>query len=506
MKTRPHTHHYQRGYFALSIALLISVVTSAIVLSLRSKLARMDAESILIDDREDYALARQLELIIHDSVQRVAGQRAFIEAKSSSMKTEINNRLSTVLLPPDSTASIYGKGKPPAPPELAFFPQSTSNYTRVPLSGNLDASDLPYGALGGLLQFGYYLPSTTNQTFSFVRTRNGDAESLVDVTASYASVPLTSQRLIIFNYPPDLGGSRLMTAPDLNYFHADDGLAGLIITQFTADGGVIDAVNAPGAMKSMTFYRHRSQVCEEIFQYLFKGDYLATLQSYAGTESINVSDIASALESHDGLYTEEQENTPPGEPLPPPTDNRFKMDVAQFTDNEVIYFHHPTASPVEITLLDSDTQSVQAENPIAIVLDGKSDVGTFKIRFQEFIDRPIFFVLTSTTVEFTGSTTGVSGIPAGAISGAYLMDEQSLFASDATSAQSAEIIYGAVLGHHTLLTNGYSGAQGHPVPVREFPNTSYYQLLEDYSPRALVVSTRSALVAVKSPNARVLAP
>ena len=373
----------------------------------------------------------------------------------------------------------------PEPPELPFFPQSLNGVSRSPRSGELDPRDIPYGALGALLRFGYYTPngssSANKHTRSFVRTRNDEPETFIDVVSNYYSVPLTSQRLILYNYPPDLGGTRPSSAPNLNYLDTTNRLNGLINTQFlsTNEGGeIIDAVNASGAMKSMTFYRHRTQVCEEIFQYLFKGDYVSSLQSHPSTLSINVSDIAQALEAHDGLYTEEQENTPKDEPPPPPIDNRFKMDIGQFDRNDVVYLNQPSGNPVEVTLLDSGTNHGRLGRPLMIVFDGRSGSGRFTIRFLEFINRPILYVLLSTTIEFTGSTAGTSGISAGAIAGAFLMDEDSGFASDHTSSQSSQVIYGAVLGHYSLLERGFQGAGGHSVPVLEFPNMAFYDNLE----------------------------
>ncbi len=507
MKASLQSHHRrERGYFALGIALLISVVASALVVSLRAKLARVDAESVLADDREDYAVARQLENLVHDSIQYAAGQRARIHSDTDTIETEIANRLAAVSLPPDSSVALLSGASVPTPPSLAFFPQATSNFTRTPLTGKLTAGAVPYGAAGGLLRSGYYTPSTASQSYFFVRTRHQEPETELRVDATYYAVPLTSQRLILYNYPTGLGGTRPASLPDLNYLDLSNTIRGLVTTQFTQASGVIDGVNAPGAGESMAFYRHRSQVCEEIFYHLFKGDYFAALLSHGSTLAINVSDIALALETHSGLYTEEQEATPPGEPLPPPTDSRFKMDVAQFDANDVVYFQYPFDSPVEVTLLDTDNVDDQVLDPIVILFDGRADSGSFKIRFQEFIHRPILFVLASTTVEFTGSTTGDTGIPSGAISGAYLMDENSGFTTDNSDSQDSRIVYGAILAHHSLLTSGFAGAGGHPAPVLEFPTSAYYDALESFSPRALLVTTKSQLIPVAHPDALVLAP
>lgn len=488
----------EKAYFALGIALLISVVASALVISLRTKLARVQAESVLFEDREDFAIARQLERVVHDSVQRVAGQEKRLDASTTDISTEISNRLATVLLPWDSRVLVTSVSNPEA---STFFPETTSAWTRIPAGGGkLAAADLPYGGTSGLLQNGYYVPTTAEQTFTFTRLLHEEPKAGISVTASYRAIPLTSQRLILFNYSLASGGSRPSVPPELTALDPDHHVNGLINTQFTTAAGIIDSENAPGAGESMAYYRHRTQVVEEIFQYLFKGDYLDALKS--GAVLIGLSDIGLALEPHEGLYTQEQETTPDA----PVTESKFKMDVSHFSYANVVYFSDPLETPVEITLLDSAHPTDQAIDPIVVVFDGQSGPGSFKLRFEEFIHRPILFVLRSTTVEFSGSTSAPATLAAGAIAGAFLMDDDSGFATDGTDSASTRMIYGAVLGHHELLNSGFVGANNHPVPVMEFPDSTYYDYLELVSPRALVVETRSQLISTPSPDAYVLVP
>ncbi len=495
----------QRGYFALSVALLVSVLSSVIILSMFGKLSRLDAESVLIDDREDYAIAVQLEHLMDRSIQRVAGQRSLIVNSATTMRGELSAGLSDLHLPPNSEVTLDDSY--PEPPSLSFFPNSISGVSRVPLSGELDPADIPYGALGGLLKYGYYVPTVAQHTRTFGRTRKGEAETHIDVTSSYYSVPLTNLRFVLYNSPPDLGGTRRRTVPDLYYLDGSNRVQGIVMTAFTAsdDGGeVIDPVNAVGAGSHLHSYNHRAQVCEEIFHYLFQGSYLSNLSSSSGALNVSLEDLASALEAHDGLYTEEQEAALPDETPPPPASPEFKMDLNQFGGHEVIYFSEPAASPVEITILDGAEQS-SLGTPLVVVYDG-SGSGSFRIRFEEVINRPVLYVLIDTTIEFSDETQGLGSISSGCLSGAFLMSSDSGFSADASSSQSSRIVYGAVLGHHTMMDSGFAGAQGHPVPVLEFPNSDFYRQLENYSPRVFLVDTTSKLVPVKTKDALVSAP
>ena len=128
------------------------------------------------------------------------------------------------------------------------------------------------------------------------------------------------------------------------------------------------------------------------------------------------------------------------------------------------------------------------------------------MRFEEFIERPVFYILTSSKLTFTGETTPINGVPTGAIAGAFLMDDASAFHSVGACLASSEMVYGAVLGHHSLLTHSFRGYGGHPVPVLSFPDSDYYQALEAYSPKVLLVDTRSRLIPVDNPLALVHTP
>lgn len=476
----------QRGYFALSIALLLTAVTSLLVLNLGANLSRMEAESILIEERENYAMARQLEAIVHASLQRTIGQEAYYHDTATDVVTEINDRLTGMQLPPNSTLHLLDATSVQSLTPVAFYPQSRSRTSRIPISGKVPIDDLPFGAAASFLHQGYYVSENgaSPSSIHFGCKRSGEINQGITIDVSFREVALTSQRLVLYTTEE----TRPLNAPQLDQL--DDSL-GFLITRHhpRADGGeIIDDINLLGSQSTTPSYRHRAQVTEALFPYLFHGPYLEDLEISGQTTVINVSSLPQAVEDHDGLFTQEQEDTPPGDPIPPVEGNSCKMDISRFPGAEVLYLKHPYES-IDITFLESQPSNA----PLMIVVDGGSGPGDFTIGFEEVITRPVLYVLTSTTVTFSGSTQGVGAIPSGAIAGAFLLDDHSFFQYDYSSAQNTRVIYGTILGPSSLLERAFVGFGNHPTPVLQHPAEGYYEALEEISPRVLLVDTKSTL-------------
>ena len=157
MNLQPCPHGGQRGYFALSIALLLTAVTSILILNLGANFSRLEADSILIEERENYAVARQLEAIVHASLQRSLGQESYAHGGPVDIVGEINAQLSAIQLPPNSTIHLLNPGSLPSEPTLSFYPVGPSRSYRIPAMGELEAADLSFGSAGPFLEHGFYL-------------------------------------------------------------------------------------------------------------------------------------------------------------------------------------------------------------------------------------------------------------------------------------------------------------------------------------------------------------